>query len=647
MQGLHWQWPRQNPAYTDFGNANQWSVNAGLASLARETAQNSVDARLGTGRVDLVYTFLRLTGERRAAFERAIGWDSDLLPHLAAMRAVGKGAVTAGQIDAGLEAVRGSPALVLLRVADYGTQGLTGAELADDVEDPSAAGHFVKLCRYDLYSDKAAAAGGSFGLGKAVLWRFSRLQTVLFSSTVLPGAGLDGRHRNRVFGIQQGVSHRHGGSTHEGRGHFGVTTGDPEDPVRSLWADDATVAALHLDREDDRPGTSALILGFYDPDDPGSGLDGRLDLAGLARGLRTGIEDSFWPALTRGRMRVRIDVVDDGVPVSTEEVRAEDTYPGLVHALRAFDAGEVTDELVEPGDVVVRDVPIMVPRRKDPAADPFEHRAKLVVTLSERNGDGLEDRVCLLRRPEMVVETLSVPVEGRTYHALLLAGAAVAPDQPSREDLMADDFLRYAEPPSHDRWIPGTGSRQVSQANLTAHYTPPWRKNLVAIGSSVREALDGLFARELPAPTTAPESVLRHLRFLRGEPGGGGGRGPVGSRKPTVTMDSGWVEDGRWVVDFLVRAQNRPEGWSFMPQLALVGLDGGRETVDWESDLEVLSPDGWTDGRRVAVPTRSGARILKVQVRGVSTSRLPVPAAEAAVEVVLRSLGPAPVEAGR
>lgn len=635
---LRWQFERQSPAHANFGNANQWTVGAGLTSLARETAQNSNDAALPGGAVEIVYTLIRLTGDDRRAFENALGWETGLKPHLDAMRAASRGAVSANQLIDGMESLRHAESLVLLRVADYGCRGLGGPEFADG--DPDDFRDFVKLCRLDLFSGKDAAAGGSFGLGKAVYWRFSRLQTALFGSRTADG---DGRGRTRLFGVQQGVSHHRDGVPYQGRGHFGVVA-DGEDLVRSHWADDELVAALHLSREDDRPGTSALIVGFFDPEDPTSALDGRRDLTRLATELRQGIEESFWPALARGRMSVRIDVVDDGVLVQQDRVDAEETFTELVGALRAYDEGRTQETLEEVGDVVVRDVPIRVPRRRRPDHPAFEHTAKLVVTLSDDLKDSLENQVCLFRRPEMVVETLTPPpVEGAMFHAFLLAGGAKDPDSPTVEDLRADDFLRHAEPPPHDRWIPRSGRKQVSQVNLNGVYVAPWRRNLTDIELDVARALQDLFGPLPPPPDTAPLSVLKHLRFLRGQPGEGGGRGPAAPRKPTVTMDSGWVEDGRWVVDFTVRAQNRDEGWAVVPELALVGLDGSRRHVAWDGPLEVLSREGGAADGRVFLPAKANARVVKTLVRGVSTADLPIPAEESAVEVVLGALGPAPV----
>lgn len=50
-----WCWERRSRNYGNFGNANQWTVNAGLSSLARESTQNSADARTSTP-AELVFT---------------------------------------------------------------------------------------------------------------------------------------------------------------------------------------------------------------------------------------------------------------------------------------------------------------------------------------------------------------------------------------------------------------------------------------------------------------------------------------------------------------------------------------------------------------------------------------------------------------
>ena len=121
-----WRWEEQSRNYANYGNANQWTVNAGLSSLARESAQNSNDARLAGLGADLVYSFIVLSGEDRKQFEDAMGWHGQLEPHLAAMADAAAGAVTAGQLQSGLDALKSASSLTLLRIADYGARGLTG-----------------------------------------------------------------------------------------------------------------------------------------------------------------------------------------------------------------------------------------------------------------------------------------------------------------------------------------------------------------------------------------------------------------------------------------------------------------------------------------------------------------------------------------
>jgi hypothetical protein len=635
---ITWQWEKQSRRYGNYGNANQWTVNAGLASLARESAQNSNDARLDGPKAELVYTFTLLSGEARQRFEEAVRWHTELRPHLTAMANAADGAVTAGQLQSGIKAVESSDSLALLRIADYGAWGLTGPEFAEG--DVSAYGNFIKLCRLDLYSGKDRASGGSFGLGKAVYWRFSRLQTVLFNSTVPASEAVDGKWRNRLIGVNQGVVHQLDGMNYQGRGFFGAP--DDNGDVASVWQDDDLVERLQLGRSDERPGTSALLIGFYDPDEPEKGLGDISELRTFAKNLGEAIEEDFWPLLTRQRVRVRIEVIDGGRTVYERIVDPEEQYSELTGALRKFDAGVVDEDLKQVGDIVVRDVPIAVSACTD-AHDrhpSFEHVAKLVVTLSDDQQDSLENKVCLLRRPEMVVQTIEKSFEGRTYHAFLLAGAAIHPDNPSLEESRADDFLRFAEPPAHDQWIPRSGRNKTSQANLTAHYRAPWVPNLRNIEKTILDQLFTLFGAPPVAEDQPPKAIFNNLAFLHGD-SGTGGRGASAPRKPDVRIQRARVVNGIWEMMFEIRAKNRSEGWAVIPKLAFVGLDGGHVDVGWET-FEV--DDGAEVDERGAVIMRGRprGRTLSTTVRATSVRELPIPASESAVDVRLTHADIAP-----
>lgn len=632
-----WQWQRANRAYGNYGNANQWTVGSGFESLARESAQNSNDARLSRDETsELVYTFIRLGPEARSRFEAAVGWPI-LVEHLGAMADVATSAVAAGQIKAGVEALGESHDLLLLQVSDYGCKGLTGPEFPDDETPEDEFGNFIKLCRLDLFSGKDKAAGGSFGLGKAVYWRFSWLQTVLFNSRLRAEDAVQGKVANRVFGVNQGVRHKVNGKTFEGRGFFGACQAEEAD-VESLWASDELVEALHLDRKDSRPGTTALLIGFYDPDQPDRGQAGGDGLLEVARALRSGIEENFWPLLTRGRMKVSVVVVDDGEVLMDEIVDPEDQYTELVKALRRFDAGDVDDKLEGEYSMVVRDIPIQVSQRVDGLQDhpPFEHRAKLVVTLSDGVADSLENQVCLLRQPEMVVQRIHREYES-TFHAFLLAGASINPASATENDLRADDFLRFAEPPAHDQWIPA-GS---SQANLNGRYRAPWIPNLKAIEDEVAKALFELLGSPVNVADKGPEAILKHLRFLPGDPGDRGvGVGPKAG--PSITLTDWKVVDGCWDVVFSVNAPNRAEGWKLDPRLKFVGLDGKGQTVEWQK-IEVVSDGEVVDERStVFVKPKPRKRRVTSVFKGRSVVDLPIPAEEAAIDVLVGKVHPLP-----
>lgn len=634
-----WRWEEQSRNYANYGNANQWTVNAGLSSLARESAQNSNDARIEGPRADLVYSFIVLSGDSLRDFKSAIRWDSELKPHLSAMAAAATGAVSAGQLQSGLAALESVESLTLLRIADYGARGLTGPEFAEG--DAADYGNFVKLCRLDLYSGKDRASGGSFGLGKAVYWRFSRVQTVLFNSTLNPADAVNGKWRNRLIGVNQGVVHQMANTNFQGRGFFGVPERGGD--IASAWDQRDVTDSLRLTREDDRPGTSALLVGFYDPDEPDKGLGDINEVRQFARSLGSAIEEEFWPLLTRERLRVKVEVMEGDRAIYEHTVDPALQYAELTGALRKFDAGNIDESLTELGDVVVRDVPIQISKRTDaddqhPA---FEHVAKLVVTLSDDQPDSLENKVCLFRKPEMVVQTVDKVFEGRTYHAFLLAGGAIRPDGQSVEDTRADDFLRFAEPPAHDQWIPRSGRNKTSQANLTAHYKAPWLPNLRNIEKAVVDQLFGLFGSPPVAADEPPKSIFSNLGFLRGD-SGTGGRGASAPRKPDIRIQQARVVDDAWEVTFDIRAKNRPEGWALMPALTFVGLDGGHVDVAWQT-FAVDEPAEVDVRGAVILRGKPRGRILSTTVRATSVRELPIPASESAIDVRLAHADVAPV----
>lgn len=622
MTTLNWGWDDAPPTQGDYGNSNSWAIRAGIDALPRESGQNSVDARLTDQPGSMKFTILRLAGDARSSFEEASGWNRGLRQHIEAM--ANGGQVVSDRLAAALEHRQQSDELLLLRIADYGCRGLTGPEMPANGVPEDAYGNFIKLCRLDLFSGKELAAGGSFGLGKAVYWRYSRTQTVLFNSTIHDTSGPAGQSQNRVFGVNQGTVHAIEGKRYLGKGWLGRP--DDDGYLVSQFLSDDETRALHLEREENAPGTTALIIGFHDPDNP------ERDAGQLQASIEEGIEENFWPLITRGRMQFTVETIDvESGEQSEVSVEPSRRFTELTHALEVFDDGKPVDVLENVGDVAIRDITIRVPRRKTaPIHDSFEHHAKLVVTRSDDQPDSLENKICLFRGPEMVVETIADDIPDVTFHAFLAAGLAIAPGSDDEDLCRADDFLRLAEPPSHDHWIPGGHSGGHS---LGPNYATPYLPGLRDIRAQVKDQLRDIFGVTPPTDDKPPAAIARHLSILAGGPGPAEGR----ITKPVATLTAWEIDDeGAWNVELSVEMKARPEGWMFRPEVVFVGADAGMTRVEW-SELKPVSGCA-INGPEVVVSGRPSGR-ARCRLKGrTDPSSHPIPAHLSAIDV--RAAGP-------
>ncbi len=118
--------------------------------------------------------------------------------------------------------------LKVLVVEDFGTRGLVGPERQKDKElfkaqCPDIPHCFLGLCRNVGDSQKSGlAAGGTHGFGKTVLWKNSRIKTVLFYSNLDQPYFEDGQeHHTRFFGQVRLPGHYLDGNAYRGDGYFG------------------------------------------------------------------------------------------------------------------------------------------------------------------------------------------------------------------------------------------------------------------------------------------------------------------------------------------------------------------------------------------------------------------------------------------
>jgi transcriptional regulator with XRE-family HTH domain len=556
----------------DGGNANVWSFDPELAILVREVLQNSCDAaRDATARVEVTFRVVRLTGADLDDYQDALKWDQ-LETHLRAS-AGGKQKFNSILRD-GLEQIERKNELLLLVIDDRGTTGLTGPEVGD--------GKFAALCRDNLMSHKdGGTKGGAFGLGKAVLWRASRLSTVLFGSHLAVPEGE--RAEYRLFGrselawheCEDGASER----GYQGPGWFGRKA---EKNAVSYWGNRELAERLFLGRGDvTNTGTSACVIGFHDASD-----DRDRSPVELAKELVQETAAHFFPALVAGRLAVRVEVCESreqyakNQPAFSQAVNPDEFVPNYARMLRAYRDGNTTAALGEKGEVAAVAVKLSVPGLKtDKRPLAQEHDAVLLVRATDEDKAGAEEQnhAVLFRGPGMVVTSKllsSVGLGARPFQSLLVCGTGPKLLGPEGDrtnpgaDAAGEQFLRTAEPPSHNEWK-ATPALKSEYAHGCVKRLEDFLK--IDLPNAVRELV-----RPVPRveDDAGPQSMRELFRI---------GSDAVPAERPRVTVDSAEVKDGKWTITAKVRLKSRKTSVRLMPAVYVLGETGGGTRIGWEA----------------------------------------------------------------
>lgn len=592
----------------ELGNAAGFAFKGGMETVGRETGQNISDEVLdGEPTVTARYTLIEVSGLRLKTFLEAIQFEK-LRPHLDA--AAGSGQKIATVIKKGLESLDADKKLILLRVEDYGANGLLGPEYD--------SGRFMAVMRNTLDSYKSENAGGSYGLGSSVMWASSQFGLVLARSTL--SVAEQGKREGRFIARLELPWHRTADETqaensYAGPAWFGEWDEEHE-CTRSYWGDEALAEDTFLTRMDDRPGTSFLIVAAFDPSGVCKTIENMHDQ------LTDAIATNFWPAMVAraddepGLMAAVVRSERNGVMLKEDLVDPEVQYPAKVNLLRAHREDETVEALEEPGDVVRRRIPLNVPRRDiDGAHGPQEHQAVLLVGEAGDDSAGV-NRVTYMRGSHMVIKEVTVPgipMGSRPFHAVVLAGLA-AGNGPA--DRAAERYLRAAEPPAHNNW---EVTSEVSQA-----YRGAYKKALDEFYDAIRREIREIVSRPIRDLSDGPDSLKELLRISP----------PTmdTTRRPRVKNASGKPDDeGRWCVDVAVSLPARKEAWRFSPVLRFGTESGAAIAVRWEdlTAIEKCSVEG------DMIVSASGARTVRFTGRTNPHSH-PVNAARATALVDVR-----------
>jgi hypothetical protein len=504
------------------GAATGYVFEQSVDTFVREVLQNSHDQRLASApRVEVDFDLINLSGDRKARFLEAIGWP-ELRSHLTGVAATSSLASVRIRRELGEMAER---PLRLLRITDRGTRGLVGGE------DQNGE-NFQALCRNVLDTAEANnERGGSHGLGKAVLWAFSGVSTVLFNSRLGDGEETD---RLRFFARTDLPYHTADDEKWAGSGWFGLR--DP-DKLRAIsaWDEQARTAAgpASLTRKDNEPGTSIMIL---DLDEPLAEVDRPLE--DIAEDIAASASRWFWPAITRGTLLVRVRVSHDDETTRNELVGLTPEVSGFADALAEED---LTPHAQSFGDVTERAVEFTIPATRAIAGfgpTPEVEAETMLRVRSTTTTDELRlNQVALTRGSGMVVQYWTPPRHRnseQTFQAVLSAGLASGA---AESDRSMERFLRSCEPPAHDEWKAGTPRQR-------ALYEPGAGTRLQQFYADIQARIDEALFASPPAGELGPER-LRQL-FMVGS--GSGGGGSQSAHNFSTSIQRGQLENSVWKV---------------------------------------------------------------------------------------------------
>lgn len=602
-----WVFPDLNPRGAgQGGDLTQFAIRGDLETFVREVLQNSNDAANAESDepVEVVFKLQDLVDDDLESFQEAFRWDEWKSQVDAA---ADRDNQIAQRIKRYADLVEESGSLRTLVVEDRYTEGLVGAD-GDDPEVGTT--NFSALVRDSLESNKSTeSAGGKFGIGKAVLRIFSGVSTVFFNSVLskpIPRADYP-----RLIGRSRLPQHYRGDTRHNGQGFYGDTrAGDGEHvPPVSIWGEHASTLAdaLSIERRDhSTPGTSIMVVGFRDPE-----RETQPDVQVLAEEIRDEAVKWFWPAIWRDQLRVSVETPEKTFNADPDSVAEIEPF------LNCLKRDESVEVLENEGDVKAESVPISIPDRVDEVDDPSmpdDGDVELATRLTHRDNLNRMNHVALIRGSGMVVRywDRSKLVHGnRNFHAVAVGGEArswTGDDGTSKDDDKVEQFLKDAEPPTHDDWIQTDATRE--------DYKQGTKRAIDDMKVEIQESISDWIGPNLERGTKGPELL--------------GNRFPIsndGSRQPSggPSNVNGNVhitrvaEEGHWEFEAEVEAAS-PDDVITELQLSLPRMGEDKQQNDYLTIQSVRElPAGWmtsSTGNGVELSGSDGRR--KVRVSGVS-----------------------------
>jgi len=540
------------------GDPSEQSFKGDFETFVREAVQNSNDASVERP-AEVIFDLQELEGEDLEDFKHALKWDNKLEDHLDAVAENGH----MKKVERFLERIRDEEKIRILNIEDRNCAGLTGEENDDD-------SNFTGLLKHKLFSNKGGddeSSGGTYGLGKSVYWRFSEISTVLFDSNLVetPEDQKNPRFMGRINLPSHTVENEDGRFEYRGPGWLGKLgeveiNGEIRKRAESIWGEEAKEVAEKLHTgHDSSTGTSITIVGFSEPTSEDR------DVAEIMRDIEDSAVEHFWPAIHEERDYLNIKVRDEGNSEKEARIMEDDDIYPFAQAWREFLNDGSDDEFEDIGDVVKREIEIDLPNRSDGT-----ETGKGVATLLIRKADPDKDRkhtrdVAMFRKPGMVVKywSPSISVAAEAFQAVLVAGEARNPENPSKEERDMENFLKHAEPPAHDKWE----STQKLKENYKKGYKKAVEKDL---RNAVKDKIESVVIPEVEDGERGPDKLSTKFKMSRK-------RGKSDRSKNVLHFENlgGSFYDNTWDLYGSIENENFREGsWKVRIEAQVVGEDG-------------------------------------------------------------------------
>lgn len=559
-----WFFRQKPPGDAKQGGINNYSLPSTIDTFVREVVQNINDQRVGDV-VTAEFSMVDLAGKKLAELLELIGWDRGLKKHLEAVALQNNH--LSRSVKRALESVELGSVRAMV-VTDIDAWGLEG-----DEEDGS---NFSMLCRDQLVTDNSmkAVGGGSYGLGKSVLWAFSEASTVVFSSKPLERSTGKKLEPFRFFGRSLLPSHKIGDVWHQADGFFGKLI--PSTPyewitsVRGVEAEQLVASSL-LERSGSGTGTSILVPFFGIPTS-----DEVPTLKELSAQISEAVQKWFWPALDAGTLKVFIRI-NQGPRSPIQSPEWANPFRRSIHS------EHLAQKLDEEGDVVQRPIEATIPASKlikgskESKAVAKLSAIRITPDESEALPEQIRRTVALVRGALMVVQYSSKGLGGLgpDFVAVVQAGRYAGA---SESDNLLEALLRDSEPPAHDKWD------QYSQ-KLVDNYR--------AGGKAISEftALIGSTISSLLTSKNASSDAPKKLAELLG---GKKKSGKPGPRKEQFQMVGGANIDrshtDRITASMTLKRNSGDAPWSALISVVLLDEVGGKDALKIDPTSLVLSP---------------------------------------------------------